>query len=118
VTIGASAHPARPSRRLGQEKDGRAAAYTNLITVASHTKKDNPAGLPSQPSSPPKAPGSSYVLTRSGGGQQLWRANYGVRKQNSSAVALAVSPDGSTVFVTGTSQRRHGGYLATVAYSG
>jgi len=51
-------------------------------------------------------------------GSQLWRVNYGVRKQNSSAVALAVSPDGSTVFVTGTSKRRHGSYLATVAYSG
>ena len=51
-------------------------------------------------------------------GSPLWRANYGVRKQNSSAVALAVSPDGSTVFVTGTSQRRNGSYLATVAYSG
>ena len=51
-------------------------------------------------------------------GSQLWRANYGVRKQNSGAVALAVSPAGSTVFVTGTSQRRQGSYLATVAYSG
>jgi outer membrane protein assembly factor BamB len=51
-------------------------------------------------------------------GSPLWRANYGVRKQNTSAVALAVSPDGTTVFVTGTSQRRHGSYLATVAYSG
>jgi DNA-binding beta-propeller fold protein YncE len=51
-------------------------------------------------------------------GSPLWRANYGVRKQNSGAVALAVSPDGSTVLVTGTSQRRHGSYLATVAYSG
>ena len=51
-------------------------------------------------------------------GSPLWRANYGVRKQNSSAVALAVSPDGSTVFVTGTSHRRNGSYLATVAYSG
>jgi len=51
-------------------------------------------------------------------GSQLWRADYGVRKQNSSAVALAVSPDGSTVLVTGTSQRRSGSYLATVAYAG
>ena len=52
VTIGASVHLARPSRHLGQEKDGRAAAYPNLITVASHTKKGNPTGLPSRPSSP------------------------------------------------------------------
>ena len=51
-------------------------------------------------------------------GSQLWRADYGVRKQNSTAVALAVSPDGSTVFVTGNNQRRNGSYLATVAYSG
>jgi hypothetical protein len=46
VTTGASAHLARPYRRLGQEKDGRAAANQDLITVAPHTKKDNPAGLP------------------------------------------------------------------------
>ena len=46
VTIGASAHLARPSRHLGQEKDGRAAANLNVITVAPHTKKDNPPGCP------------------------------------------------------------------------
>jgi hypothetical protein len=63
VTIGASAHPARPSRHLGQEKDGRAAAYPDLITVASHTKKDNPAGLPSRPSSPQTTSARRYVLT-------------------------------------------------------
>ena len=61
--------PVRPSRQLGQEKDGRAAAYPDVITVASHTKKDNPAGLPSKPSSPATAPGRPYVLTRSAGGQ-------------------------------------------------
>ena len=70
VTTGASAHPARPSRYLGHEKDGRAAANPDLITVASHTKKDNPAGLPFQPSSPPTAPGSSYVLTGNAVGQR------------------------------------------------
>ena len=69
VTIGASAHLARPSRHLGQEKDGRAAAYPDVITVASHTKKDNPAGLPSRPSSPSTAPGRPYVLTRNAAGQ-------------------------------------------------
>jgi hypothetical protein len=58
----------RPSRRLRQEKDGRAAAYPDVITVTSHTKKDNPAGLPSCPSSPPAAPGHPYVLTRNAGG--------------------------------------------------
>src|ERR1700733_7301709 len=62
VTIGASAHPARPSRHLGQEKDGRAAAYPNLITMASHTKKGNPAGLPSRPSSPQTTLARRYVL--------------------------------------------------------
>jgi hypothetical protein len=62
VTIGASAHLARPSRHLGQEKDGRAAAYPDLITVASHTKKDNPAGLPSRPSSPQTTSARRYVL--------------------------------------------------------
>ena len=62
VTIGASAHPARPSRRLGQEKHGRAAAYPDLITVASHTKKDNPAGLPSRPSSPQTTLTRRYIL--------------------------------------------------------
>ena len=58
----------RPSRCLGQEKGGRAAAYPDVITVASHTKKDNPAGLPSKSSSPATAPGRPYVLTRNAGG--------------------------------------------------
>ena len=52
---------------LGQETDGRAAAYLNLITVAPHTKKGNPAGLPSRPSSPqrrPTAPTSSPETLR------------------------------------------------------
>jgi hypothetical protein len=40
-----------------------------MITVTSHTKKDNPEGLPSWPSSPPTAPGRPYVLTRNAGGQ-------------------------------------------------
>jgi hypothetical protein len=39
-----------------------------VITVASHTKKDNPAGLPSKPSSPSTAPGAPYVLTRNAAG--------------------------------------------------
>ena len=41
-----------------------------MITVASHTKKDNPPGLPSSPSSPPTAPGGPYVLTGNGAGHQ------------------------------------------------
>src|ERR1035441_980771 len=51
---------------LGQEKGGRAAAYPDVITVASHTKKDNPAGLPSSPSLPPTAPGSTPASSSSG----------------------------------------------------
>jgi hypothetical protein len=69
VTIGASAHPARPSRHLGQEKDGRAAANPDLITVTSHTKKDNPAGLPSRPSSPQTTLARRYVLIPKVAGQ-------------------------------------------------
>ena len=67
----------RPSRRLRQEKDGRAAAYPDVITVASHTKKDNPAGLPSKSSSPATAPGHRYVLTRNAGGHQASRPTHG-----------------------------------------
>jgi hypothetical protein len=55
--------PVRPLPLPGQEKGGGAAAYPDVITVASHTKKDNPAGLPSWSSSPPAAPGRPYVLT-------------------------------------------------------
>jgi DNA-binding beta-propeller fold protein YncE len=50
-------------------------------------------------------------------GARLWAARYGVRKGNSNAVSVAVSPSGSRVFVTGTSARRAGTYIATVAYS-
>jgi hypothetical protein len=64
----------RPSRQLRQEKDGRAAAYPDVITVTSHTKKDNPAGLPFKSSSPPAAPGHPYVLTRSAGGHPFPQA--------------------------------------------
>jgi sugar lactone lactonase YvrE len=38
--------------------------------------------------------------------------------RNPASAAVTVSPDGSTVFVTGTNERRHGSFLATVAYSG
>jgi len=75
VTIGASAHPARPSRHLGQEKDGRAAAYPNLITVASHTKKGNPAGLPSRPSSPQTTLAPRYVLITKVAGHECLRGS-------------------------------------------
>ena len=68
MTTGASEHLARPSRHLGQEKDGRAAANLNVITVASHTKKGNPAGLPFWPSSPSTTPDGPYVLTGNAAG--------------------------------------------------
>ena len=67
-------------------EDGRAAAYPNLITVASHTKKDNPAGLPSRPSSPPTAPGSPYVLTGNAAGQGLARGTAGQPRAAARAV--------------------------------
>jgi hypothetical protein len=41
----------------------------NLITVAPHTKKDNPTGLPSTPPSPSTAPDRPYVLTGNVAGQ-------------------------------------------------
>lgn len=42
----------------------------NVITVASHTKKGNPTGLPFQPSSPSAAPSSPYVLTENAVGHK------------------------------------------------
>lgn len=43
-------------------EDGRAAAYPNVITVASHTEKDNPAGLPFPSPSRQTTPARPYVL--------------------------------------------------------
>ncbi len=74
---------------LGQEKGGRAAAYPDVITVASHTKKGNPARLPSRPSSPQAAPGSPYVLTRSAGGHRPGAGDGTVRHLYSSGAQLA-----------------------------
>jgi hypothetical protein len=44
-------------------------AYTNVITVSSHTKKDNPPGLPSTPYSPSMTLTLPYVLIQNGAGQ-------------------------------------------------
>jgi len=51
-------------------------------------------------------------------GHQLWLANYRTAQANDSAAGLAVSPDGSTVYVTGTSAASSGttADYATVAY--
>lgn len=64
---GASAHqPARPSRHLPKEH-GRAVAYPDVITLASPTKKGNPQGYPTTPSSPSTTPRAHPVLTKQGG---------------------------------------------------
>lgn len=51
-------------------------------------------------------------------GKQLWVARYRGPASYGSAVSLAVSPDGSQVFVTGSAASKAGGYVyATVAYA-
>jgi WD40 repeat protein len=51
-------------------------------------------------------------------GHQLWLANYRTASVNDNATGLAVSPDGSTVYVTGTSIANYNtpANYATVAY--
>ncbi|HEY2443473.1 MAG TPA: PQQ-binding-like beta-propeller repeat protein [Streptosporangiaceae bacterium] len=49
-------------------------------------------------------------------GARLWTALYQGPGMRNTAIALAVSPDGSTVFVTGTSATGHTDAYATVAY--
>jgi outer membrane protein assembly factor BamB len=63
------------------------------------------------------APGAGYdtVAYTAATGAQLWAKHYAT---NAGAYAVAVSPDGSTVYVTGTAFRAHRGYgYATVAYN-
>jgi DNA-binding beta-propeller fold protein YncE len=50
-------------------------------------------------------------------GARLWAARYGVAAGSSRAAAVAVSPDGSAVFVTGTSTTPGSSDYATVAYN-
>jgi hypothetical protein len=59
---------ALPPPRPRERREG--AAYPDLITVASHTKKDNPAGLPSRPSSSQTTSARRYVFTPRVAGQR------------------------------------------------
>jgi DNA-binding beta-propeller fold protein YncE len=57
------------------------------------------------------------AASAAGGTVQLWSARYHGPNHFAQPAALAVSPDGSKVFVTGfTSTRRSGAHEATVAY--
>lgn len=51
-----------------------------------------------------------------GPGRELWVARYGRHGSDDGASSVAVSPDGSTVFVTGASGRVSDGDYITVAY--
>jgi hypothetical protein len=63
---------------------------------------------------PARTPSAGTVHAAAAPGAQLWVARYnGPKKSWNSAASLAVSPTGSTVFVTGSS----GPSYATVAYN-
>jgi WD40 repeat protein len=52
-----------------------------------------------------------------GPGAQLWAARYGTTEFENSANAVKVSPDGRTVFVTGSTDSPSGLTFATIAYN-
>jgi WD40 repeat protein len=75
-----------------------AAATHSLAQVAAH-----------------RADAGHGLVAQTAGGTQLWRRAYG-KKYGGGAVAVAVSPDSSTVFVTGTVDGPSHERIATVAY--
>ena len=58
------------------------------------------------------------VAYRAATGRQQWVSRYNGPANNDSACCVAVSPDGTTVFVTGWSEGRTSYGYATVAYRG
>ncbi len=62
--------------------------------------------------------GYATVAYRAATGRQLWTGRYNGPENNDGADSVAVSPDGTTVYVTGWTETRTNYYYATVAYRG